>query len=481
MTPQALGGGIVDFTGGPQGGSISVNDTYGSPVTGAQTANGPTLPYPQAGKASIAQAPGTCEYAVVFSFTIATTSSGTFPPVPDGGATALVGSPVVPIPSDLKLCGTASVPWEGQPAAGKGSYTATGAAILGQGDEWPTTFNNFLAESGQQPGFATINWCFTPTTGPSSSCSVGGGTIASAAVWPGGVRAKAAQQQTCILTCNPDTKVCTCTPVATCETKQERFKRLKKKYLARVVLFGGLLSAWFGMAALAATLTPGAEEFAPYFTSAMIGTGAGTAIASYLASLDPPDPRWRSIVTAHPMGLVTLHPNALLTPGAARAANAIFKQIAIVNGLERAAAISANRAGSARAAHNRVWFKRQVRALGRFLMQAGEAITQLVTSIRQSQPTLSMSVPGLTPAKVSHAAAYVRAHGLPKSFIRLAERYGASTSLLDAVKQKLKSKAPLPSYATSLYGLLSYAPFITAEQRAANAMLTYGALLLAHP
>jgi hypothetical protein len=56
-----------------------------------------------------------------------------------------------------------------------------------------------------------------------------------------------------------------------------------------------------------------------------------------------------------------------------------------------------------------------------------------------------------------------------------------SKSVLAAIEQKVKSGAPLPANATSIYGLLSYPPLTAAEQKAVNAVLTYGELLLAHP
>jgi hypothetical protein len=58
-------------------------------------------------------------------------------------------------------------------------------------------------------------------------------------------------------------------------------------------------------------------------------------------------------------------------------------------------------------------------------------------------------------------------------------RYRLPSPFLTAIKQKLESRAPLPSYATTIYSVVSYTPFINAEQAAANAFQNYGHALLA--
>ena len=168
LTPVKIGKGEVSFSGGPEGGSIGVNDVYYNGATsGGQTANGPTLPYPSAGKGEIAFLPAKfgCVYSVVFSFAIATTSIGDWPYGPseldpDLGVTGLAAGPVLPIPKDLKLSGTATIPWEGEPNSGKGFYRGSGFLPH---DAWVTAFRNVLGNSGTKGGLATISWSFSPT------------------------------------------------------------------------------------------------------------------------------------------------------------------------------------------------------------------------------------------------------------------------------------------------------------------------------
>jgi hypothetical protein len=473
LTPQVLGG-VLRFTGGPRGGSISVNDSYDNRnvgIIGAQTASGPTLPYPQAGKAVLAQTPGTCDYEVVFSFAIATTSTGEWPYGPgqldpDLGVTGTAASPAVSIPSDLKLSGTATVPWEGQPGTGQGLYQASGLPPHNPG-AWVQTFDGLLNLSGETPGMATISWNFLPTTGPPSSCNAGGGTTA-AADQSGSPLAATAQR-------NPPTSI----------PDLAAFCKKLKVVALKTVSFWAKVQSITGYAAAAAAGIYGAITGD---ASAVAAAGIGGAVASAYGGIsalaekyasDPPDPNWRAIVKPHPIRPAAVSPNAWLTPNAAVALNGIFEQTAIVNGLERAAGVSSNRAGSARNAHSAVWVKRQTQALGHYAIRAGEAIARLVTLIQQSQPTLSVPFPGLTPADLKRAEDYVRRHGLPASFVRLAKRYGVPASTLAAVKKRLNAGAGLPSYATSIYGLVSYPPLITAEHKAANALQTYGHLLLA--
>jgi hypothetical protein len=223
-----------------------------------------------------------------------------------------------------------------------------------------------------------------------------------------------------------------------------------------------------------------------------VSVAAAAALGAFLAGIkednandvakkDPLDPHWRSIVRAKPIGLVRVPSIGFLGSAGTSALQAIAREMAKVDGLEYALSISHNRRTSAQRAHNSVWVKRQTAAMGRFAIEAGDASTALITLIQQSTSTLSAPFPGLTAANLKHAKRYVRAHGLPPSFVRLATKYGLPSSLLAAAKQTLTSAAALPSYATSMYGLLSYPPLITAEQQAANALLAYGQLLVAHP
>jgi hypothetical protein len=199
---------------------------------------------------------------------------------------------------------------------------------------------------------------------------------------------------------------------------------------------------------------------------------------SFVAS-DPPDPNWRTIAKARPTVVSRVPPGSFLSSAGTEALNRILRQTATVDGLDYAIYVSNNRQSSALAAHSSYWVKRQTAAMGHFGIEAAQAITQLVTLIQQSKATLSVPFPGLTPTKVKRALNYVRAHGLPKTLLNLAKRYRIPTSLLSTIKRRVKTGAALPSYATSIYGILSNPSFINAARAEANALQAYGQLLLA--
>ncbi len=148
--------------GGAKGGVVGAEDSYtdndspGPVTTGAQTAHGPTV----SGEAEIGFSPSGCTYELSFSFGVATTSSGTWPNPPDHGVTGTVYIPVRPIPADLKLSGSATVPLEGDTTSGLGDYTPLG---LGPGNQWWEEFKDLRRESSQALGTATILWHFLPT------------------------------------------------------------------------------------------------------------------------------------------------------------------------------------------------------------------------------------------------------------------------------------------------------------------------------
>jgi hypothetical protein len=456
LTPQSLGNGIVTFTGPPGGGSVSVNDVYNSSngVSGGQTANGPTLGYPDPGNGGVSFYPTQlgCQYGVIFSFAIHTSPSGDWPSPPDVGTYGLIATPERPIPTNLKLSGTATVGWNANPSAPHGFYEATGGPP--RTDTWATEYGGLLQESGMAPGTATISWNFSPGT-RATSCSVPGATIASAAPDP---LAHAAQQ--------------------TCQQEKKKYSKEMKAFYKMAARAATAVAILYGFVGSVASLIPGGQIDAGFAYGFAFGMTAAAFYASGVAD-DPRDPNWRSIAKARPIGRLTLPGSGFLGAAGVPTLDGILRQIATVNGLELAFSVSYNRMTSANSAHSSLWVKRQAAAMGRFASQAADAINRLITLIRGSRSSLSAPFPWLTPANITQAIHFVRAHGLPKSLVRLADRFGLSRSLLAAVEQRLKSGAPLPSYATSVYGLLSYAPFITAEQKAANALQTYGQLLLA--
>jgi hypothetical protein len=476
------------FIGKAKGGAVGVNDHYtqddspGPVTTGAQTASGPTV----TGVAEIGFSPSGCTYVVSFSFGIATTSSGNWPNngpsqfTPDLGVTGTAFSPVSPVPADLKLSGSATVDVNTNPTIGKGNYVPLG---LDARNQWWNELDDLQDAKGLPDGTATISWNFSPGSGV-NSCSVGGGgTTAGAAAQR---RARVAQKARLarvvrrvrsLTSASRDprarTAQATCGVNACCYEKTKEEMKADAKESAR-----GFRNTTYVTGAIAIGLGLVSKPLGAVLGLITIAVNYGAGSASDVVA-EPPDPNWRSIVKARPIGLVRAPANGFLGPAGTAALNAILRQLAIVNGLEHAFFVSHNRETSAKAAHSALWVKRQTAAMGRFAIQAGQAINQLITLVQQSRATLSNSFPTLTPADLKHEAAYVRAHGLPTSFVRLAHKSGLSAATLDAIKRRILAGTGLPSYATSIDGILSNPALISAEQAEANGLQAYGQLLLA--
>jgi hypothetical protein len=458
----SLGHGFVTFGGGPEGGSVAVNDSYqfatsngANNDSGEQTAGGPTLGFPAAANGGISFYPAQfgCRYGVMFSFAIATRQIGDWPygpgdTHPDGEAIGLIYTPERPIPANLQLSGTATVGWEADPSAGNGSYRAT---VTGN-SAWAHEYTTLARASGMAPGTATISWNFSRGTGPPTSCSLGGGTTASAASDP---LARTAQQ-----TCQP--------PVDQ--------KKLAAKKAARIEVYA--FTALAGLSGLLAAASAPSVVGGVFWATGVAVFGVFAAHAGLVVG-DPPNVNWRSIARARLIGPLRAPSAGFLRPASRAAFDAILHEMATVNGLEDAFYVSHNRETSATVAHNSVWINRQTAAMGRFAVQAARAINQLVTSIEQSKSTLSTPFPRLTAANLQHAAQYVHAHGLPTSLAKLARKDGLSAGILAAIERRIVPGKPLPYYAASIYGILSNPSLINAARAEADALLAYGQLLAA--
>lgn len=189
LTPIRLSNGtLLSFMGVPSGGAVSVTDSYSDSATGYsgdQSGMAPPLPYPASGKAAISvpQAGLPCTYDIEFSFAIGVTSAGDWPysPTdlePDSGVAGDVGTPFRAVPSDLHLIGTAVVPWEGSLAPDQYQGTFSEGFVPGNGDVYPSAYDQTTKNAGLSGGNATVTWNFTPVFAP-SSCPVGGVTTAS--------------------------------------------------------------------------------------------------------------------------------------------------------------------------------------------------------------------------------------------------------------------------------------------------------------
>jgi len=442
------------------GGAISVDDHYTSGGESAtQTASGPTES--EVSTTQLVLFPGSCSYQLQVSWYIHTTVTSSFQPPPSSDrATGSAYMPIKPIPASLNLSGSATVPayYGNCPRNPNGCYVyGASPSYFDQGFDDAKSCSGSSCTSGQPEGTATISWNLSPGTGP-TSCSVGGGgTTASVAADP---LAHAAQ--------------------GTCQEEQNQEKKKAKTVAKYAGYFSAGAGAVTGVMAVVSAAVPGGQPNAVALAALTGGFGFLAYHFGVVAS-DPPDPNWRSIAKAKPIGVPRIPAGGFLGAAGVATLNGILRQMATVNGLEYAFYVSHNRESSAKAAHNSLWVKRQTAAMGRFAIHTGQALDKLIALIQQSKSTLSTPFPGITPAALKRAAKYVRAHGLPTSFLNLAHKYGLSGAVVAAIKRKLLASTGLPSYATSIYGIFSNPSLINSAQAEATALITYGQLLVAHP
>ncbi len=151
-----------EYAGHTTGGTVSVSDSYTdqtfSEISGTQTASGT----PTGGETIATFLSPVCSYQVTVSFGIPTASSGTWPTPPDLGVWAIAVSPARPIPGDLRLSGSATVPAQnsGSDPLAQGSYVTYG--LPGGGSQWESTLDDFSTPD-QPVGTATFTWNLTPT------------------------------------------------------------------------------------------------------------------------------------------------------------------------------------------------------------------------------------------------------------------------------------------------------------------------------
>jgi hypothetical protein len=153
--------------GAPTGGSVSVNDSY-SDETGSvhMTGSGPTKPGGDGNGAQIITDAAKCTYQVSIGFLIKTTSAITGVEETDTGVADGAESPMLPIPSNLVLKGSATIPASasGATSGNSGLFDMSGDPVWGSDLEYVT--------GGKPEGTAKITWDLTPTGALASKCVV---------------------------------------------------------------------------------------------------------------------------------------------------------------------------------------------------------------------------------------------------------------------------------------------------------------------
>jgi hypothetical protein len=490
-TPTS-GSTFTEFLGGTGGGTLQVNDTYadsigGPSASGEQTADGPGVSDGVYNLAFLDLNPTSCTYQLEIEFAVPTTSSGAWPMPPDPGAGGVATTPQLPIPANLKLSGSADLPAYYDGCAGSspvgGCYQMSGfeggyawAQELDMLDTCGSVVASNCTQGNPQEGTASYSWNISPASSTAESCSVGSGGVTSAA--RPGPDAGIADEPTVTCTCNADMTKCTCAPSATCKSDEDPAKKDAKSRARTGTYLAATAAGVFGVVAAVAAAIPGGQPQALVYVA---GAGAFGLLATHLSFVagDPPDPDWRSIFTPRPIGPTRVTASRFLNGAGAAALSGILRQMATVNGLLDAFSVSYDRRTSASQAKNGVWSARQTAAMGRYAIQSAAAIGTLVTQIRRSQASLSPPLPPLTPQALKQAAAEVAAHGLPRSLTSLWSRYGLPAALLASTKRRVEARTPLPSSATSIYGILSRPTFLGDLQSEADALQSYGELLLA--
>jgi hypothetical protein len=149
----------------PSGGTVTINDTYSDTLGGmaTQTGSGPTITGGGSGSAGAQIFFNTraCKYDITIPYAIAATTQANQPGIPDDSAVYDdAQTATMPIPSNLILKGTATIP-----ASGGGTSGSTGAIYDMSADPtWPIVLDSFAAQNNLSgdPGRATVTWNLTP-------------------------------------------------------------------------------------------------------------------------------------------------------------------------------------------------------------------------------------------------------------------------------------------------------------------------------
>jgi hypothetical protein len=165
LRPGAVQGADFGSSTQPTGGSVTVNDSYVDPTTQddtQQTASGPTKAGGDGNGVQILTDATKCTYQVLVSFGIDTTTTGT---PGDPGVADNATSPSEPIPANLELKGSATIPASGDGAAAgaAGLFDMSGDPVYGFWIDYVTV--------GTPAGTATVSWDLNPA-GAKAGCVV---------------------------------------------------------------------------------------------------------------------------------------------------------------------------------------------------------------------------------------------------------------------------------------------------------------------
>lgn len=161
LRSRAIEGATFGSSSQPTGGSVSVNDSYHDPTTNThQTASGPTTAGGDGNGVQILANGTKCTYQVLVSYRISTVTTGD---EADPGVADNATSPNLPIPSNLVLKGSATIPASGGGGSpgNSGLYDLSGDPVYGLWIDYVT--------GGHPKGTARISWDLNPAGGGSKA------------------------------------------------------------------------------------------------------------------------------------------------------------------------------------------------------------------------------------------------------------------------------------------------------------------------
>ena len=163
LTQTDQSGGTFSNSKMPSGGTVTINDTYSDTLGGmaTQVGSGPTIAGGGGEGAQILFNTAACKYSILIPYAIAAPTQANQPGIPaDSGVFDAATTATMPIPSNLVLKGTETIP-----ASGGGTSGSTGAIYDMSADPtWPIVLDSFAAQNNLtgDPGTASVTWDLTP-------------------------------------------------------------------------------------------------------------------------------------------------------------------------------------------------------------------------------------------------------------------------------------------------------------------------------
>jgi len=164
LTQADPSSGTFANTAMPSGGTVTINDSYSDTLGGVATqmASGSTIAGGGNGEGvQLSFDTVACTYSILIPYAIAAPTQANMAGIPaDTGVYDAAQTQTLPIPSNLVLTGTETIP-----ASGGGTSGSTGAIYdMSSDPTWPIVLDSDAAQNNLSgdPGTATVTWSLTP-------------------------------------------------------------------------------------------------------------------------------------------------------------------------------------------------------------------------------------------------------------------------------------------------------------------------------